>query len=199
MNMRTVEACEVIQQTAPDAVYVTTMGAMNGMDKLEVDVLSVACVPLMGGAASLGLGIALARPDKTVLVLDGDASLLMELGGLVTVAQAGPANFVHVVFNNSIQFSGLGNLETPGNAVADFPALAKAAGYRAVRRFASIDELTQQLPGILAGPAPAFIELAVESEVPKLGTDFPAVEMTDARFTRMGDELRRVRAALTSI
>lgn len=199
MNMRTIEACEVIQQTAPDAVYVTTMGAMNGMDKLEVDVLSVACVPLMGGAASLGLGIALARPDKTVLVLDGDASLLMELGGLVTVAQAGPANFVHVVFNNSIQFSGLGNLETPGNTVADFPALAKAAGYRAVRRFASIDELAQQLPGILAGPAPAFIELAVESEVPKLGTDFPAVEMTDARFTRMGDELRRVRAALTSI
>jgi TPP-dependent trihydroxycyclohexane-1,2-dione (THcHDO) dehydratase len=92
MNMKTIEACEVIQQTAPDAIYVTTMGAMNGMDKLEVDVLSVACVPLMGGAASLGLGIALARPDKTVLVLDGDASLLMELGGLVTVAQA-PENF----------------------------------------------------------------------------------------------------------
>jgi hypothetical protein len=52
MNMKTIEACEVIQQTAPDAIYVTTMGAMNGMDKLEVDVLSVACVPLMGGAAS---------------------------------------------------------------------------------------------------------------------------------------------------
>lgn len=196
MNMKTIEACKVIQQTAPDAIYVTTMGAMNGMDKLEVDVLSVACVPLMGGAASLGLGIALARPDKTVLVLDGDASLLMELGGLVTVAQAAPQNFVHVVFNNSIQFSGLGNLETPGSAVADFPAMAKAAGYRATWRFSNVDELTRQLPGILAGPAPAFIELAVESEVPRLGTDFPAVEMTDARFTRMGDELRRIRAAL---
>ena len=194
--MKTIEACEVIQRTAPEAIFVTTMGAMNGMDKLEVDVLSVACVPLMGGSASLGLGIALARPDRKVMVLDGDASLLMELGSLVTVAQAAPENYVHVVFNNSIQFSGLGNLETPGNAVADFPGMAKAAGYRSVWRFASIDELTDELPGILAGPSPAFIELAVASEAPKLGSEFPAVEMTDARFTSMGAELRRIRAAL---
>ena len=196
MNMKTVEACEVIRRNAPEAIYVTTMGAMNGMDKLEADVLSVACVPLMGGAASLGLGIALARPDKNVIVLDGDASLLMELGGLVTVAQADPKNLVHVVFNNSIQFSGLGNLDTPGSAVADFPAMAKAAGYRFARHFNNIDELVHELPGILAGPCPAFIELAVASETPKLGVEFPAVEMTDARFTRMGDELRRIRAAL---
>lgn len=196
MNMKTIEACAVIQRAVPEAIFVTTMGAMNSMDKLEADVLSVACVPLMGGAASLGLGIAMARPDRKVMVFDGDASLLMELGGLVSVAQAGPENFVHVVFNNSIQFSGLGNLETPGNAVTDFPAMAKAAGYRSVWRFASIDELRQELPGILAGPSPAFIELAVASETPKLGTEFPAVEMTDARFTRMGDELRRIRAAL---
>lgn len=196
MAMTTVGACEAIQQTRPDAIFVTTMGAMNGMDKLETSSLSVACVPLMGGAASLGLGLAIASPAKNVIVLDGDASLLMELGGLVSVAQAAPTNFVHVVFNNSIQFSGLGNLDTPGSCVVDLPAMAKAAGYRSAWRFGNLDDLKRRIAEILAAPGPVFVELVVAAEDPKLGTDYPAIEMTDARFTRMGDELRRIRAAV---
>ena len=56
----------------------------------------------MGGASSLGLGMALARPDRRVLVLDGDGSLLMQLGSLATVAGAAPRNLVHFLFKNGV-------------------------------------------------------------------------------------------------
>ena len=54
----------------------------------------------MGLASSMGLGIALARPDRQVVVFDGDGSILMNLGGLTTLARYRPTNLVHVVFDN---------------------------------------------------------------------------------------------------
>lgn len=172
------------------------MGAMNALDKLPASPLTMACVPLMGGAASIGLGLALARPDKKVFVLDGDASLLMELGGLVAVAQAAPDNFFHFLINNGVQFAGLGNLVTPGSGSADFPGLARAAGYRATYRYTSVSALQDGIAEVLAGAAPALIELVVGYDKPALGIDNPSIEMTDARFTRMGDEIQRIRTHL---
>ena len=54
----------------------------------------------MGLASSVGVGIALARPDVPVIVLDGDGSVLMNLGGLTTLARYRPRNLVHVIFDN---------------------------------------------------------------------------------------------------
>jgi phosphonopyruvate decarboxylase len=194
--MTSIEACEIISEHRADSIVVCTMGAMNAIDALPFNPLTVACVPLMGGAASLGLGIAIAQPNQRVFVLDGDASLLMELGGLVSVAHASPANYFHFLFNNGIQFSGLGNLPTPAETKTDFPGLAKAAGYAAAYTFETSQALAGGVDRILSSDAPAFIELKISSEQPKLGFDCPSVEMIDARFTRMGDELRRIRECL---
>ena len=196
MTMSTAEACEIIQKSRGDAIVVSTMGAMNALDKISSDPLNVACVPLMGGAASLGLGLALAQPDRPVFVLDGDASLLMELGGLVAVAQAAPGRYVHFLLNNSTQFSGLGNLDTPGAQTVDFVGLARSAGYRASLRIDNREDFETRIGAILSGPSPAFVELVVTKEAPTLGMSKPSVEMTDTRFTRMGDELRRIRSHL---
>jgi thiamine pyrophosphate-dependent acetolactate synthase large subunit-like protein len=196
MQMTSLEACRLISDHRADDIVVCTMGAMNAMDQLEQKPLTVACVPLMGGAASLGLGLAIARPDKKVMVLDGDASLLMELGGLVSVSQAAPSNYFHFLLNNSVQFAGLGNLPTPGRACADFRGLAEAAGYAATYHFDSLGAFAEAVTAVFAGPAPAFVELRVSSEKPTLGVGRPSVEMADARFTRMGDELRRIRNTL---
>ena len=185
MTMTATEACQVISSAREESIVVSTMGAMNALDALSPHPLTVACVPLMGGAASLGLGIALAQPNRRIIILDGDASLLMELGGLVSVAQAAPRNYFHFLFNNNVQFSGLGNLPTPAHTKTDFLGLAKASGYAATYAFETKQSLLS-----------AFIELKVASEEPKLGPQFPAIEMTDARFTRMGDELRRIRSSL---
>ena len=196
MNMKTLDASKILDSRRGDAIVVCTMGAMNALDKLPLNPLTMACVPLMGGAASIGLGLALARPERKVFVFDGDASLLMELGGLVTISHAKPRNLYHFVFNNSIQFAGLGNLETPGARSADLVGMATACGFESAQRIDKLEDLESRLGGILARPGPSFVEVIVEYDAPALGTENPAVEMTDERFTRMGDEILRIRRHL---
>ena len=198
MNMTAKQVCEIANEMRGDAVVVNTMGAMNAFDQLPRHDLNVACVPLMGGAASIGLGLALARPGRSVMVFDGDASLLMELGGLVSVGQAAPTNLVHVLLSNGVQFDGLGNLPTPGAIGVDFVGMAKSCGYASAVRCAGPEDFSQALASALdLKTGPAFIEVCTGYSPATLGERMPAVEMTDERFTRMGDELRRIRSALT--
>src|SRR5918995_7510842 len=93
------------------------------------DDLSVTCAGFMGGASTLGLGIALARPNRRVVVLDGDGSLLMQLGSLATVAGARPRNLTHLLFKNGVYHTS-GAQEIPGGIAVDFVMMAKGAGYR---------------------------------------------------------------------
>jgi len=81
----------------------------------------------MGLASSVGLGIALARPELPVVVLDGDGSLLMNLGGLTTLARYRPRNLVHVVFDNESLLS-VGGFPTATSTGSDLAAIARGAG-----------------------------------------------------------------------
>ena len=81
----------------------------------------------MGIASSLGLGIALSRPELKVVVLDGDGSVLMNLGGLTTLARYRPANLVHVVFDNESLLS-VGGFPTATATGSDIAAMAAGAG-----------------------------------------------------------------------
>ncbi|PZQ77344.1 MAG: thiamine pyrophosphate-binding protein [Variovorax paradoxus] len=198
MIMTAKQVCEIANAERGNAIVVCTMGAMNAFDQLPLNDLNVACVPLMGGAASIGLGLALAQPERSVLVFDGDASLLMELGGLVSVGQAHPKNFIHVLLNNGVQFAGLGNLPTPGATGVDFVGIARSAGYFSALRCASEEEFKHELIAAMLKRGPAFIEVNTSYAPATLGNQIAAVEMTDERFTRMGDELRRIRACLSN-
>lgn len=198
MSMTAKQACAIANEMRRDAVVVSTMGSMNAFDQLPCHDLTVACVPLMGGAASLGLGLALARPERNVMVFDGDASLLMELGGLVSVGQAAPDNFVHVLLNNGVQFAGLGNLPTPGAVAVDFVGMAKSCGYISAVRCFDEDEFREELSIALTLKGPAFIEVGTGYAPATLGDQMPAIEMTDDRFTRMGDELRKIRSVFVA-
>ena len=93
--MNLTQACAVVAQQRPiDSLLVATMGAMFAFDRIELEVAGgdasqrppgrISSVPLMGGAAGLGLGLSLAMPERAVVVVDGDASLLLELGGAGT-------------------------------------------------------------------------------------------------------------------
>lgn len=196
MSMTAIQACEIANEMRGNAVVVNTMGSMNAFDQLPSHDLTVACVPLMGGAASLGLGLALARPERNVLVFDGDASLLMELGGLVSVGHSAPDNFVHVLLNNGVQFAGLGNLQTPGAFSIDFVEMAKSCGYVSAERCVDQDGLRAKLESAMSLRGPSFIEVSTVYSVATLGEQIPAIEMTNERFTRLGDELRKVRTIL---
>ena len=86
----------------------------------------------MGLASSLGLGLALCLPDQRVVVFDGDGSVLMNLGGLTTVARYAPQNLVHVVFDNESLFS-TGGFPTATRTGTDLTGIAHAAGIREVQ------------------------------------------------------------------
>src|SRR5438270_9370736 len=99
--MLRIDALKAIYPQLEECVVVTIMGAV------AVELQSIGHRPnffylqhAMGLASSMGLGIALSRPELTIIVLDGDGSLLMNLGGLTTLARYRPANLVHVVFDN---------------------------------------------------------------------------------------------------
>jgi thiamine pyrophosphate-dependent acetolactate synthase large subunit-like protein len=197
MTFTTQEACAIVRDARADAIVVSTMSAMNCMDQLDPDYpLALSSVPLMGGAAGLGLGLAMSCPQRKVIVLDGDASLLMELGVLATISGARPTNLYHFVFANGVQFNGGANLLLAGSSPVDFCAVALACGYARASRFEQAQDLRAGIAGCLAGPAPALIELAIEPSAPRFGPDQPQPEQPDARFERMGVEARRLMRAL---
>jgi len=121
MAMKPEDALQAIAAARGDAVCVPTMTTSPAWRTIAPDDLSVGCVGFMGGASSLGLGLALARPDRRVLVFDGDGSLLMQLGSLATVAGAAPRNLVHFLFKNGV-YHASGAQEIPGGGGVDFVA-----------------------------------------------------------------------------
>jgi phosphonopyruvate decarboxylase len=141
-----------------EAVVVPTMTTAPAWRSIAPDDLSVTCVGFMGGASSLGLGIALARPDRRVLVLDGDGSLLMQLGSLATVAGAAPRNLVHFLFKNGVYHTS-GAQGIPGGLSVDFVMMAHGAGYRMAMAIDDLAELQHRLPELLRAEGPVFVEL----------------------------------------
>jgi phosphonopyruvate decarboxylase len=125
---------------------------------LAPDDLSVACVGFMGGASAMGLGLALARPDRRVVVFDGDGSLLMQLGSLATIAGAQPRNLTHLVFKNGVYHTS-GAQEIPGGLQVDFVTMAKGAGYRQAYAVREIEDFKKRLPAMLTDPGPLLVEL----------------------------------------
>jgi sulfopyruvate decarboxylase subunit beta len=82
----------------------------------------------MGLASSIGLGIALNLPDEKVIVLDGDGSVLMNLGTLTTLARYRPRNMVHIIFDNGSLLSTGGFVSNTASGITDLAAIARGAG-----------------------------------------------------------------------
>jgi thiamine pyrophosphate-dependent acetolactate synthase large subunit-like protein len=109
----------------------------------------------MGLASSIGLGLALARPQRRVLVLDGDGNVLMNPGALASIAAAAPANLLHLCFDNGAHAS-TGGQRTISDRIR-LEELARAAGYRAATRVETREALAAALPGFLSATGPAFL------------------------------------------
>lgn len=115
----------------------------------------------MGHASQIALGLALARPDRTVVCIDGDGAALMHLGALAIIGTRGPANLRHVILNNGAHDS-VGGQPTAGFAV-DLVAIAEACGYRAGRRVESLDEIPEAVAALAATPGPTLLEVRVDT------------------------------------
>jgi sulfopyruvate decarboxylase subunit beta len=156
--MKPEDVLRLIAAQRGSAICVPTMTTAPAWRSIAPDDLSVTCVGFMGGASALGLGLALARPDRRVLVLDGDGSLLMQLGSLATVAGAAPRNLVHFLFKNGVYHTS-GSQGIPGGLTVDFVMMAKGAGYALACVIDDLKEFRRRLPGLLAAEGPVFVEL----------------------------------------
>jgi phosphonopyruvate decarboxylase len=117
----------------------------------------------MGGASSFALGLAIAQPHRRVIVIDGDGSLLMQLGSLASIAEAAPRNLYHVVLVNGV-YETSGHQKTPGAGKLSYAALAKAAGYADAFEFDDPAVLAERLPAAMNTPGPVLLALHVDAE-----------------------------------
>jgi phosphonopyruvate decarboxylase len=110
----------------------------------------------MGHLPDMGLGLAVACPDRKVLVFNGDGSMLMNLGVLVTIANVAPKNLILFVFENDM-YEVTGGQPIPGKGRVDFAAMAKGAGFPHAFEFSELANFEQELPRILKLDGPVFV------------------------------------------
>ena len=113
----------------------------------------------MGHASQIALGISLCKPERRVFCFDGDGASLMHLGSWAITGANAASNFYHIVFNNSAHDS-VGGQPTVGSAI-DFPAIAKACGYRTAISVQTEDELEKALYRLDTLEAPLLLEIQV--------------------------------------
>ena len=117
----------------------------------------------MGGAAAMGLGLAMAQPDRRVLVITGDGEILMGLGSLLTIGVQRPENLVVVVCDNE-RYGETGMQLTHTAGGLDLPAMALAAGFVSGECIRSDNEFKAVLPRIQLGAGPAFWSIKIRAE-----------------------------------
>ncbi|MBI4195239.1 MAG: aldehyde dehydrogenase [Betaproteobacteria bacterium] len=117
----------------------------------------------MGGAAMIGLGLALAQPKRRVLVITGDGELLMGLGSLATIAVQQPRNLAVIVLDNE-HYGETGMQQTHTRFGVDLGAIAKASGFRAAGTVYTGTQLAAWLPKLHRQPGPAFAAVKVTTE-----------------------------------
>jgi sulfopyruvate decarboxylase subunit beta len=160
-----------------------------------VDLLRIAPSPLnlyssgaMGQASSWGLGLALGMPERKIMVLDGDGSLLMNLGSLVSVANAAPRNFYHFVFENGC-YEANGSHPIPGQNRIHFAGLAREAGFTHSFDFDDLATFEAAVGRILALDGPVFACLKVVAGDPS---------PQDYVYVNAPDRLREFKAAIAA-
>lgn len=156
---------EVVEKYRGNAVVVPTMTGNRGWNQVSKD--KDRDVPLggaMGKASSFGLGVALAQPSINVIVFDGDGSLLMNLGTLVTIAEKAPKNLYHFVLENGV-YAVTGGQPIPGNSKVSFAGLAREAGYTNAYEFDDLEKFASSAPEIFKSAGPVLICIKTVPEI----------------------------------
>ena len=158
------ECLQLIANHRTDEVVVTTMGTTVPWGKISTHPLDYASVgSAMGHAADFALGIALAKPDKKVIVLNGDGSMLMCLGTLATITALNtpPPNYLLFVSDNGT-YEVTGNQPVPaGNAGFSWTTIARGVGFEQVYEFDDSNALDEALPKIWNETGPTFVNLKI--------------------------------------
>jgi thiamine pyrophosphate-dependent acetolactate synthase large subunit-like protein len=158
------KAVAAILEQREDALIVAGLGAPCW------DIAAVSDNPLnfytwggMGGAAMIGLGLALAQPKRRVLVITGDGELLMSLGALATIGVQQPRNLAVIVMDNE-HYGETGMQVTHTRLGVDLAGVAHAAGFRAADTVYSQSQLSEWVPRLCKQAGPVFASIKVTTE-----------------------------------
>lgn len=185
---------ETIYQELQDKIVVTIMGACaQELYDLGHREYFFYLQHAMGLASSIGLGLALNLPDKHIVVMDGDGSLLMNLGTLTTLARYRPPNLTHIVFDNGSLLSTGGFPSHTTEGITDLAAIAKGAGIPQVKSASTPFDFVEAVADAFEGPELHVIVAKVEAVGPDhFGMDLklPENAFRFERFIRenRGDE-----------
>jgi thiamine pyrophosphate-dependent acetolactate synthase large subunit-like protein len=164
--MTSLDAIREVVRAAGDAPIVASLGHP------AYDLFAVGDRPAnfytwgsMGLASSIGLGLALAQPARRVYVLDGDGSLLMNLGSLATIAWRRPANLVLLVLDNA-RYATTGGQDTATAHGADLEAAARALGFTAAATATSVETLKETLRRTADRPGPWMVVCKADQSIP---------------------------------
>jgi len=177
LSMLRSDALQTIYPELEDRIVVTIMGAV------AAELYSLGHRPnffylehAMGLASSMGLGIALSLPEHQVIVLDGDGSLLMNLGTLSTLARYKPGNLLHIVFDNESLLS-VGGFPTATSTGTDLAGIARASGVPRVMEADTIETFKIRVSEALKSNTLTTIVSKVEAVSPKsFHMDLPLLE-----------------------
>lgn len=174
MPSTTREYLDVLATHRGDALVVTTMTAARVWSLVSPVAHDVNYLPsAMSHASDMALGLALARPSQRVVCVNGDGSLLMNLGSLVTAAHCRASNLVQIVIVNDAYLI-TGGSPIPGRATVDWPGLARAAGWPVAVHCDEAAVFAELAPSFLSADGPVLISVAVV-DPPDLAMRLPPV------------------------
>lgn len=161
----TTELLKVFNRHRGDAIVIPGRGGrfwVGISDKPNLD-LPLAD-PAMGGHASFALGVAMALPQRRVVLFDSDGDVQMSMGALATIAEQKPANFYHFMLDNEC-YATTGGQPVPNASRVRYDQLALGSGYPEAHAFDNLETFSINVERILSKPGPVFVALKVKPEV----------------------------------
>ena len=162
--MHTADMLKVFAAHRGDSIVISGRGGKHWIALSDTTLDIPLGDPAMGGHSGFGLGLALARPDKRVVLFDSEGDILMSMGQLATIAEQAPANFYHFILDNEV-YATTGGQPVPNSRNVDYAMIARGAGYPHAHNFSELDAFGAALPDILKTPGPVFVSLKVWPEV----------------------------------
>jgi thiamine pyrophosphate-dependent acetolactate synthase large subunit-like protein len=163
--IHTAELLKVFQQYRGEALVIPGRG---GRHWVQISTTPVRDVPLgdpaMGGHASFALGLALAQPDRKVILFDSEGDVLMGMGALATIAEQAPRNFYHFMLDNEC-YATTGGQPVPNAKNLAYDVVARGAGYPQAYAFDNLEDFSNNIKAILDQPGPVFVALKVDPEI----------------------------------
>ncbi len=157
------EAIQLVFEAFPKALFVCSNGYLSREAfALRDRPATFYMLGSMGLAASIGLGLALSKKERRVVVLDGDGNVLMGLGTLALIGAQQPANLYHVCLDNAV-YASTGNQGTISRSVC-LEGIAREAGYAHADRADDANGAARALAKMAAAPGPAFLRLELEAQ-----------------------------------